>query len=141
MKPLVLAVDDDQNDRRLIQRTLLDDFDVVVCGSGEEALAIMEASDTFDVILADYHLPGISGIEFIERAALLQPTAGRLIITGDRMSRRLFPVVTLFKPVPPAALLSFVHKLATLSQRSRAAREKATRPTDPMLTSPVKKKS
>jgi CheY-like chemotaxis protein len=133
----VLAVDDCLDDRRLIQRALGEEFEVTCCGSGEEALVVLEAGHQFDVIVADWHLPGISGIEFIERAASLQPDAGRLMITGDpNVDRTIFPVVTLFKPVPMVALKRFVGQLATLCLRRRTAKARASRPTDPLLKKP-----
>lgn len=131
MKPRVLVVDDDADDRRLIQRALGEDFEIMCAGSGEEGLELLDQA-VFDVVLADYRLPGISGIEFVSRAAILQPDAGRLMITGEvGMDRTLFPVAMLFKPVPPEVLKRFVSQLSVLTQKQRALRARGGRLTEP----------
>jgi CheY-like chemotaxis protein len=40
---------------------------VIVAHDAEHALSIMAAEEPFDVIISDYMLPGVSGLEFISR--------------------------------------------------------------------------
>lgn len=64
----VLLVDDDMADRRIIRRTLAEnaaDVKVVEAVSVAEGLGILQ-SQSFDVILLDYRMPGTSGIEMVQ---------------------------------------------------------------------------
>ncbi len=94
----VLFVDDSKIQQGLWTRLLAQSDDIVVAGSVGCAEQIMESLATVqpDVILLDINLPGISGVEFLERAD----------------SRSL----------PPCIILSaFVHGAANLRARALAA--------------------
>ncbi|PPK70186.1 response regulator transcription factor [Actinokineospora auranticolor] len=67
VKPRVLVVDDEPGVRRALQRGLTaEGMDVVVAGDGPSALRIA-LTGTFDVILLDIMLPGLSGYRVLER--------------------------------------------------------------------------
>jgi phosphoserine phosphatase RsbU/P len=60
----VLIVDDSRAQRRILQMQLSRwGYEVSEAASGEEALALCQARD-FDIILSDWMMPGISGLEF-----------------------------------------------------------------------------
>ena len=65
----ILHVDDEPADleitRIFLKRKAKDDFRIVSVLSAEEALAKL-GRDPFDVIIADYDMPGMKGIEFLE---------------------------------------------------------------------------
>lgn len=141
LKPLVLSVDDDTQDRRLVERALAGKFEVHSCGSGEEALSVLEKSRAWSVVISDQRLPGITGAELLERVAFIAPHAGRLLVTADPSFERLSsPTTVLYKPVPPDTLASFVEKLALLSDQARAAAGKAKSlvPSSPAMPKPPK---
>jgi CheY-like chemotaxis protein len=48
-------------------------------------------SDSFDVILADVHMPGIGGMEFYRNATNIDPALSEtfVFITGDSLDERL----------------------------------------------------
>lgn len=79
-------------------RTLLIDDDELVCDSlgrvfkakgcylmtvetAEEGLQVIE-QETFDVIISDYRLPGINGLEFFKRTSSSHPNTVNLLITA-----------------------------------------------------------
>ena len=63
MRP-VLVVDDSRAQRRLLVRTLSNwGYDTVEAEGGAEALAICQAQK-IDVIISDWKMPGMSGVEF-----------------------------------------------------------------------------
>jgi DNA-binding NtrC family response regulator len=85
MPSTVLIVDDEKNIRRTVRMVLEGEgFAVEEAGSGEEALARLPDVGA-DVMLLDVQLPGISGLETIERMAKVkgvdpQPTV--IMISG-----------------------------------------------------------
>ncbi|OCA72110.1 histidine kinase [Chryseobacterium artocarpi] len=64
----VLIVDDNEANRIIIQHMLAyKNIDSKLAANGMEALQILLAGERFDVILMDYHMPVISGLETIEK--------------------------------------------------------------------------
>lgn len=76
----ILLVDDEPNVLRALCR-LLKNYQVVTFTCGEEAL--LAAQDrTFDMVISDYRMPGLNGVEFLTFFKVLQPDAIRMILTG-----------------------------------------------------------
>jgi CheY-like chemotaxis protein len=77
----LLLVDDSQLLRRLAVVTLasLGDYEVDQAADAVEALEIMRDKD-YDVVLTDYYMPGIDGIEFVRRVRALETDVRRPII-------------------------------------------------------------
>jgi len=65
----ILHVDDEPGDleitRIFLTREAKDDFDIVGVTSAKKALQQLE-SDNFDVVIADYRMQGMDGIELLE---------------------------------------------------------------------------
>jgi thioredoxin reductase (NADPH) len=89
-KPVLLSVDDDPGVSRAVARDLRrkygEEFRVLRASSGAEALdALRELKlrgDTVAVLLADYRMPQMNGIEFLEQAMDLFPRARRALLTA-----------------------------------------------------------
>jgi thioredoxin reductase (NADPH) len=86
----VVTVDDDPGVSRAVARDLRrrygEQHRIVRAESGDAALdALREMrlrGDEVAVIVADYRMPGMNGIEFLERAMDLYPTARRVLLTA-----------------------------------------------------------
>jgi thioredoxin reductase (NADPH) len=86
----ILTVDDDPGVSRSVARDLrrryAADYRIVRAESGEQALdALREMKlrgDVVAVLLADYRMPEMNGIEFLERAMDLYPFARRILLTA-----------------------------------------------------------
>jgi DNA-binding NtrC family response regulator len=64
MKKRILIVEDEDKLRRILELQLLDSgFDVVKAATAEEALPFM---DRADLILTDFKLPGMTGLEMLQ---------------------------------------------------------------------------
>jgi two-component system response regulator AtoC len=58
----LLIVDDDKQLQTSLRHLLRGKYDIIIAGSGEEALSLLDGG-TFDLILLDIRLPGIDGID------------------------------------------------------------------------------
>jgi CheY-like chemotaxis protein len=63
----ILAVDDNEINRLLVQHCLVDepDYEVAVCSSGAEALALLNRDEKFDLLLLDWNMPEMSGYDLL----------------------------------------------------------------------------
>jgi response regulator RpfG family c-di-GMP phosphodiesterase len=81
MSHKILIVDDEAANLRLLDRLFRRDFNVLTASSGEEALLILEQHDV-TLLITDQRMPGMSGIELLQRATSLRPHLVRIILTG-----------------------------------------------------------
>jgi DNA-binding NtrC family response regulator len=78
----VLVIDDEPVIRDTLAEYLgQEGFQVATCGSGEEALEACQRQ-CFAIALCDLHLPGIDGIEVLERLKQARPQTFVLLITA-----------------------------------------------------------
>ena len=113
----VLLVEDDE----LVLTTtahLLEELGarVTQARSAEDALRRLER-ESFDLIIADYRLPGSSGVELISRARQRRPDLAAAIITGDPSIEELkrlvdFDTEVIQKPVRADRLARLFSKVA-----------------------------
>lgn len=79
----ILCVDDEHNVLRALERIFLDDeYEIVVTGSGEEGLKIMETSGPFQVVISDYRMPVMNGVEFLKAVYERWPETVRIVLSG-----------------------------------------------------------
>lgn len=80
----ILFVDDERNVLRSLERTFLDDdYEIVTAGSGDEGLEILAAEgDTFQVIVSDYRMPVMNGVEFLKVVYERWPDTVRIVLSG-----------------------------------------------------------
>lgn len=79
-----MIVDDQREVSRLLQSalvTLEQDLEIVEMPSGEEAI-LDATSHKVDLLVADYRLPGISGLELMKKIRDRHPSARVILITG-----------------------------------------------------------
>jgi CheY-like chemotaxis protein len=63
----VLVADDDADVCSLIAGVFRSKYAVTVAYDAEHAFSIMSREEPFDIIISDYKLPGVSGLDFIVR--------------------------------------------------------------------------
>ena len=80
---MILLVDDEELVRIGTAEMLTDlGYEVVEATSGAEALRILRAGEPPDLLISDYLMPGMNGVELIEQAKPLAPAMKVLLITG-----------------------------------------------------------
>src|ERR1700761_2873965 len=90
LPPGIVTVDDDPSVSRAVARDLRGRYGeanrLVRAESGEQALDALRQmklrGDQVAVLLADYRMPGVTGIEFLERAMEEYPFAKRVLLTA-----------------------------------------------------------
>lgn len=76
----VLIVDDNENNRKILKRMLeRKNIEVIECDSGLKALLLIMEKSEFDVIIMDYHMPIMDGIETIRKMKDIIPDANRAV--------------------------------------------------------------
>lgn len=78
----VLIVEDDTEIGALLATALSGSSKVTVVSDAEAALVLLAAEQPFDLIVSDYMLPGISGLEFVARLRAGGAPTPVLMITG-----------------------------------------------------------
>ncbi|MGH7944953.1 MAG: response regulator [Opitutaceae bacterium] len=83
----IVLVDDEKSYNDLIRQMLIENLDTPVHGFIRplEALDALVALDPA-VVVTDYFMPEMNGIEFIQRAAPLVPNAVFLMISGNNLT-------------------------------------------------------
>jgi two-component system response regulator HupR/HoxA len=77
----ILIVDDEPAILESLELTLGGDYRVFTAARGEDALAILEREE-IALVISDQVLPGMSGVEFLEKAIERNPSAIRMLLTG-----------------------------------------------------------
>jgi CheY-like chemotaxis protein len=77
----VLLVEAEGARRQLIAEYLGRSYQIIAAEDGDEALEKLK-QEHFDLVLADRHLPGISGLRVIEHAQQLLPHCASVLYTG-----------------------------------------------------------
>jgi serine phosphatase RsbU (regulator of sigma subunit) len=82
MTEKVLLVDDDAMVLAGLKRQLRNQFSVDTALSGEDALKQVLENGPYAVIVSDFMMPGMNGIEFLSRVKKSNPDTVRMMLTG-----------------------------------------------------------
>ena len=79
----ILLVDDSGELREITALLLRDSgYNVIEASSGSAALGALDANTRIDLLLIDFAMPGMSGIELLQRARAKRPEIRALFVTG-----------------------------------------------------------
>ena len=110
----LLFVDDDFL-ISLSTTSLLEDLGhtVVTASSGPEALEVLRAGEPIDMMITDYAMPGMTGLQLAEEARALRPGLPILLATGyaDLPTRAKFELPRLSKPYQQTQLAEQIQGL------------------------------
>ena len=79
----ILLVDDEDIVRRATADMLIDiGYTVVEAASGAEALRLVRDGAAFDIVISDYLMPGMNGVDLIRHVRELTPALPAMLISG-----------------------------------------------------------
>ncbi|MHB8145906.1 MAG: response regulator [Vulcanimicrobiaceae bacterium] len=122
----VLIADDDPAICTLIDTVLRKGpYDMITCNDAESALVSIDRDGPFDIVICDFMLPGISGIDLVERLRAKDRTRGVpiLMISGhtnyamDGRAKNAGANLFLNKPFTISQLRAAVNQLLSASGR------------------------
>ena len=91
-RPILLAVDDDVSVLEAVVQDLRRQYGsayrIMRAASGQAALDTLEQVKTRQepvaLLVSDQRMPGMTGVEFLERAMVIYPEARRVLLTGHQ---------------------------------------------------------
>ncbi|MCJ7601227.1 MAG: response regulator [Desulfobulbaceae bacterium] len=79
----ILCVDDEPNVLRALKRLFIDeDYEIITAASGEKGLAMLEKEYSVQLILSDYRMPVMDGVDFLKRVCEKWPETIRIVLSG-----------------------------------------------------------
>jgi CheY-like chemotaxis protein len=124
--PSILVVDDESANVSTFCRMFRKEFTVHSATSGELGLELLGRHE-IDVIISDYAMPRMNGLEFLKRAFARKPEIGAIILTGHgdlpelRAAQASGVVVTVLpKPYDRAGVLHWVQQTLRVTRMRRS---------------------
>ncbi len=82
-KPSILVVDDDPDVREILVESLrVFGYAVAEAAVAEEALRLVSSSQAIGMVISDVRMPGMSGIELVERVKAIRSEVKVILISG-----------------------------------------------------------
>jgi len=79
----ILCVDDEKGVLRSIERVFLDEeYEILKATSGKEGLKILEEVSPIQVVLSDYRMPEMNGVDFLHEVCKRWPDSVRIVLSG-----------------------------------------------------------
>ena len=79
----LLCVDDERNVLRALERIFMDDdYEILTASSGEEGLSHFDNNPDISVVISDYRMPGMNGVEFLSQVCKKYPDTVRIVLSG-----------------------------------------------------------
>lgn len=105
----ILVVDDEPDHVRMAAKIFAKHYNVLTAESAQAALQVVQ-SQSVDLALVDYRMPGATGNDFLEQLARIAPRCLRFLVTGDSDRR------TVQDAVNRAQIYRFVSKPVSYAQ-------------------------
>ncbi len=79
----ILCVDDEKNVLKSLERLFLDtDYEIFTASSGEDGLNILKSTENIQIVMSDYRMPQMNGVEFLKEVCALRPETVRIVLSG-----------------------------------------------------------
>ncbi|WP_210520382.1 response regulator transcription factor [Hymenobacter terricola] len=121
MKKTLLVIDDEPAIQLILEHFFSSEYDVVLTANGRDAMAWLRQGRPADVIVADYEMPIMNGLDFIRelRASAAYENTPLLMLSGtDETSKKILCLKAgaddyLVKPFNPEELEIRIKKVTS----------------------------
>jgi DNA-binding response OmpR family regulator len=134
----LLVVDDEQAVRTTMAASLgLMGYDVEQACNGEEALGVLQRGPR-DLVVMDLCMPGMDGVELMQRARQIQPDLSIIVLTGHATVESAITAVRteaddyLLKPIKIQELAAVISQ--ALEKRNSRSSQSSENPKDELVT-------
>ena len=131
LQKTILVVDDELGFNQLLQELFgATEHKILAATDAHQALQILQ-NEKVDLIVTDYQMPQINGLDFIQKAKDICPEAhfilvsGRLNSSATRLALEEGVGGIFLKPIAMEALLSCAHHLLTRNVQMRPIKDVA----------------
>lgn len=131
----ILVIDDDAMILMILKQTLSKaGYRVLTAGSGEEGVALLATSQA-DLVLTDYLMPGMSGIEVVNFIKQNQPLLPVIMLTGHGdvaltiKAIQLGAIDFIEKPIHSKELIEVIKRALEISEQTLSVSQPFTRDT------------
>jgi response regulator RpfG family c-di-GMP phosphodiesterase len=112
---VVLVVDDEPANLRLMERVLRRYYTVLTANDGQAALEILKR-EKISVLLTDQRMPGMTGVELLQESLAINPDLVRMMITANTDNDTFAEAINkggalrvIHKPWDPKQVLQFMN--------------------------------
>lgn len=112
----ILYVDDQASHRALFLKAFQGKYNIVTAASGEEGVEIIK-KNKFALVIADHNMPGMTGIDFLEKVQEMNPGVEKAILSAylddgivEDLNRRVKVTGQLAKPWKLDGMRGFIEK-------------------------------
>ena len=128
-----LLIDDNEIIRDVLNTAFsYNDCHIKVVATAEEGLQVLE-NERFDIIISDFSLPGINGVDFFKRVALAYPDTIRVLISGyatEKAIRKAYEVGVHEFIKKPFSLVNFLEQLTPHVEKYRTEKSIQQQPNE-----------
>lgn len=79
----ILCVDDEKSVLKSLERLFLDsDYEIITAISGDEGLEALKNTKPIQLVVSDYRMPGMNGVDFLKKVCKLRPDTVRIVLSG-----------------------------------------------------------
>lgn len=79
----ILCVDDEKSVLKSLERLFLDtDYKIITAISGDEGLELLKNTETIQLVVSDYRMPGMNGVDFLKEVFRIKPDTVKIILSG-----------------------------------------------------------
>ncbi|PLX50863.1 MAG: histidine kinase [Desulfobulbaceae bacterium] len=79
----ILCVDDEANVLKALQRLFMDEeYELLTAETGEQGLALLDQEPATQIVISDYRMPGMNGVDFLKEVCARRPDTVRIVLSG-----------------------------------------------------------
>jgi len=80
----ILCVDDEKNVLKALRRLFMDEdnYEILIAESGEHGLKLLDEEEDIRMVISDYRMPEMNGVEFLRQVYEKSPDTIRIVLSG-----------------------------------------------------------